>query len=80
MSLYVPLSKGTRHGVGDQRRVAMVGDDRGQGVDQVKPAVGTGQQQNAAVGADWSAIERGDDFLLANTLAERTGEEYHRRW
>ena len=45
----------------------MVGDDRGQGVDQVKPAVGTGQQQNAAVGADWSAIERGGDFPLANT-------------
>jgi hypothetical protein len=55
------------HGVSDQRRVAMVGDDRGQRVDQAQPAVGTGQEQNAAVGADLAAVERGGDFLLADT-------------
>ncbi len=56
-----------RHGMSDQRRVAMVCHERGQRVDQTEPAVGTGQQQNAAVRTDLSAIERGGDFFLADT-------------
>jgi hypothetical protein len=45
----------------------MVGHDRGQRIDQAETAVGTGQQQNAAGGTDLPAIERGGDFLLADT-------------
>jgi len=37
-----------RHGVGDQSRVAMVRDDRGQRIDQAEALIGTRQQQNAA--------------------------------
>jgi hypothetical protein len=53
--------------VGNLRRVAVVGDDRGQGVDQAKPFVGTGQQHNAAVGTDVPAIKRSGDSLLTDT-------------
>jgi hypothetical protein len=45
----------------------MVRDERGQRIDQAEPPVGTGQQQNTAVGTDPPAIERGGDFLLADT-------------
>jgi len=55
------------HGVGDLCRIAVIGNDRGKCVDQAKPPVGTGQQQNAAVRTDQAAIERGSDFLLADT-------------
>jgi hypothetical protein len=60
--------------VGDQGLVAMVGDDRGQHVDQAKPLIGTGQQQNAAVGTDPSAVEGSGDFLPADTW-QREREE-----
>ena len=53
--------------MGDLRRVAMVGDKCGQRIDQAKPPVGTGQQQNAAIGTDPPAVERGGDLLLADT-------------
>jgi hypothetical protein len=56
-----------RHRVGDQGRMAMVGNDRGQGVDQAKPLVGPGQQQNAAVGTDPPAVKCGGHLLLADT-------------
>ena len=45
----------------------MVRDDRGQCVDQAKPLVGTGQKQDAAIGTDQAAVERGGDLLLADT-------------
>ena len=53
--------------VGDQGLVAMVGNDRGQRIDQAKPLIGTSQQQNAAVGTDQPTIESSGDFLLADT-------------
>jgi hypothetical protein len=53
--------------VGNQRRGAMVSDDRGQRIDQAKPLVGTSQQQDPAVRADPPTIECGGDFLLADT-------------
>jgi hypothetical protein len=53
--------------VGYQGLVAMVGNDRGQHVDQAKSLVGTCQQQNAAVGTDQPTIESSGDFLLADT-------------
>ena len=52
--------------VGGQPKVAMVGNERGQCIDQAKPPVGSGQQQNAAVGTDPAAVERGGELLLAN--------------
>jgi hypothetical protein len=36
-------------------------------LDQAKLLVSTAQQQNAAIGTDPPAIERGGDFLLADT-------------
>src|SRR5271166_2719839 len=45
--------------------VTVVGDDRGQPVDQAKLLVGTGQQQNATVGTDHAAIECRGDLLAA---------------
>ena len=66
-----------REGVRDVRRVAViamsgtrsrpssrVGDDPCQGIDQAKSAVGTGQQQDAAVRADAPAIEAAVTFFL----------------
>jgi hypothetical protein len=55
------------HCVGDQGLVTMVGNNRGQHVDQAKPLVGTGQQQNAALGTDQPTIESSGDLLLADT-------------
>src|SRR3954471_14451357 len=53
--------------VGDQGGVAMVRDQRRQHVDQAEAFIGTGQQQDAAVGTNLAGIEGGSDFLLANT-------------
>jgi hypothetical protein len=53
--------------VGDLGLNAMVGVDRGRRVDQARPAVGTAQQQSAAAGTDPPAVERGGDFLPADT-------------
>jgi hypothetical protein len=55
------------HRVGDLARIAMVGNDCGERIDQAKPFVGTGQQQDTAVGTDPSTIEPCGDFLLADT-------------
>ena len=55
------------HCVGDQGLVAVVGNDRGQHVDQAKPLVGIGEQYHAAVGTDQPTIESSGDFLLADT-------------
>jgi uncharacterized protein (UPF0548 family) len=54
------------HRMGDQRRVAMVGDECRQHADQAKLLVGPGQQQNAAVETDQAAVESGCDLLLVN--------------
>ena len=50
-----------------QGRVAMVGDDRGQRIDQVKRAVGASPQAYPAGGTEPPTIERGCDFLLTVT-------------
>ena len=42
------------------------GNDRRQCVDQTKPLVGARQKQNAAVGTDQAAVERGGDPLPAD--------------
>src|SRR3954454_15748829 len=55
------------HGMGDQGWIAVVGDQRGQRVDQAQALVGTGQKQDATVGTDLPGIEGGGDFLLADT-------------
>src|SRR5882672_3190251 len=52
--------------MGDLGRVARVGDQPGQRVDQAKTLVGGSQKENAAVGTDLSAIEGGGDLLLAD--------------
>jgi hypothetical protein len=49
------------------RRIAVVPDQTGQRNDQPKAFVGTGQQQDAAVGTDLPRIEGGGDLLLAKT-------------
>jgi hypothetical protein len=36
------------HCAGDLRRIAMVGDDRRQRLDEAKPLAGTGERENAA--------------------------------
>jgi hypothetical protein len=51
--------------MGDLGRVASVGDQPGQRVDQAKTPVGGRQKKNPAVGTDLSPIERGGDLLLA---------------
>jgi hypothetical protein len=53
--------------VGNLRRVAVVGDDRGQRIDQAKLPVGTSQKENAAVETYPPAIKCGRDLLLADT-------------
>jgi hypothetical protein len=50
--------------MGDQVRIAVVGDECCKGVDQAKALVGTRQQQDAAVGTDLARIEGGGDFFL----------------
>jgi hypothetical protein len=52
--------------MGDLGRIATVGDQSGQRIDQAKALVGGGQKENAAVGTDLSTIERGGDLLLAD--------------
>ncbi len=63
-----------RHGVGDPQWIAVIGDDRGQRVDQAKPFVDTGQQNHTAVGTDPAAIERGRNFFLADTWQRKRKE------
>jgi hypothetical protein len=53
--------------MGDQVRIAVVGDERGKGVDQAKTLVGARQQQDATIGTDLAGVEGGGDFLLADT-------------
>ena len=60
------LAQNVGHRMGDLGRIASVGDQSGQRVDQAKTLVGGGQQENAAVGTDLSPIERGGDLLLAD--------------
>ena len=55
-----------RHAVGYQERVARIGDQRRESPRNPEPALGRGQQQNAAVGRHASAIKGGGDFLAAN--------------
>jgi hypothetical protein len=55
------------HDVGDKGRVAVVRDQRGQRIDQAEVFVGTGQQQDAAVGADLAGIKGRGDLFLAET-------------
>ncbi len=61
-------ARNIRDGVGDQGGGAVIGNDRGQPVDQAKPLVGTRQQQTATTGTDLAPIERGSDLFLADTL------------
>jgi hypothetical protein len=41
--------------------------------DQAKSTVGSGQQQNAAIRTEAPTVERGGDFLLADTLGRENG-------
>ena len=50
--------------MGDQGRIAVVRDERGQGIDQAKAFVRTGQQQDAAVGTDLTGIKAAVTFFL----------------
>jgi hypothetical protein len=43
--------------MGDQVRIAVVGDERGKGVDQAKTLVGARQQQDATIGTDLAGVE-----------------------
>ncbi|WP_428486583.1 hypothetical protein [Rhodopila sp.] len=58
----------------DLRRIAVVGDERGRGLDQAKAFVGACQQQNAAITTDPTGIKGGGDLLLAETW-QREGQK-----
>ena len=49
--------------MGDQGRIAGVGDQPHQPINNADPSVGPGQQRHAAVGSDATAIEGRADFL-----------------
>ena len=59
-------AQNVRHGMGDLRRIAIVGDQCRQRVDQAKALVGARQQKNPSVGTDLAAIESSGDLLLAD--------------
>ena len=50
--------------MGDQVRIAVVGDERGKGVDQAKTLVGGGKNENLAVGTDLSPSNAAVTFFL----------------
>ena len=60
--------------MGDLRRIAVVGDQRSQRVDQAKALVDACEQQDAAIRTDVSGIKGGGDFFL-----RRLGRENGRR-
>jgi hypothetical protein len=53
--------------VGHLVPVTAVWDPRCQPVDQAKPLVGPGQQDDTAIQADRSSVEAGGDFPAAET-------------
>ena len=59
-------AQNVRDAVRHQERVTRIGDQRSEGPCNPEPALGRGQQQNAAVGRHASAIKGGGDFLAAN--------------
>ena len=65
--------------MGDQGRIARVGDQRGDPIDNADPPVGQGQQGNAAIGGDAPAIEGGADFLAPHAwqIEQKTGIVIH---
>jgi hypothetical protein len=56
-----------RHRMRDQSRIAVIGHESGQDIDQSKLPVDAGQKQHAAVRTDQAAVERGRDPFLADT-------------
>ena len=54
------------HGVPDPLRIAPVADRRGEPVGQLQAPLGRGQQHNAAVRGDPSAVEGDGDLLASN--------------
>lgn len=54
-----------RHRMGDLSLIPGVREERGQLVDHAKALVGSGEQEDTAVGTDRAAVECRGDFLLA---------------
>src|ERR1019366_5105954 len=52
--------------MGDLSRVAVIGNQPGQGVDQAKTLIGGSQKEHTAVRTDLSSIEGRSDLLLAD--------------
>ena len=53
----------------------MVGNERGQCVDQAKSPVGTCQKQNTTVGTDQAPVECSGDLLLADDTWHSEGQK-----
>ena len=54
------------HGVGDPVRITRIADHRGKPLGQAQAPLGRGQQHDAAVRGDPSAVERGCDLFASN--------------
>ncbi len=65
--------------MGDQSRVARIGDQAGDAIDDTDPTIREGQQRHAANGGDAAAIEGGADFLAAHAwqIEQKTGIVIH---
>ena len=65
--------------MGDQGRIARIGDQSGDAVDDADPPVGQGQQRHAAVGGDTPAIEGRADFLARHAwqIEQKAGIVIH---
>lgn len=62
--------------MGGQGRVAVIGDQGGQAVDQAGPLVGTRRQQCAGVGTDLAAVGRDRQrarLVLSSSLQDGSG-------
>ena len=72
-----PQDRGDR--MGHQGRIARVGNEGGDPIDDADPAVGQGQQRHAAIGGNAPAIEGGADFLAPHAwqIEQKTGIVLH---
>ena len=52
-----------REGVNDARRIAAIGNVRGEPIDNSKASLGLSQEKHTGIGGDRAAVERGGDFL-----------------
>ena len=65
--------------MGHQGRIARVGDQSDDAIDNADPAISQRQKRNAAIGGDAPAIEGGADFLAPHAwqIEQKTGIVIH---